>query len=90
MWVSEWVSATEPPVRPLPPPAQRETTNRPGVDSDSMTDTNESDETPEAVAAFIDAAEDIYYEYNEGYLDPDAALSRLGDHVAELRDTYED
>ncbi|WP_372912753.1 hypothetical protein [Salinigranum sp.] len=48
------------------------------------------DETPEAVTEFIDAAEQIYYEYNEGYLDPDAALSRLGDHVAELRDTYED
>ncbi|WP_318570095.1 hypothetical protein [Salinigranum marinum] len=64
-----------------------------------MTDSNDTDgtdradgpaETPAAVAAFIDAAEQIYYEYNEGYLDPDAALSRLGDHVGELRDTYED
>jgi hypothetical protein len=60
------------------------------TDSTDTDGTNEStDETPEAVAAFIDAAEDVYYEYNEGYLDPDAALSRLGDHVAELRDTYE-
>lgn len=55
-------------------------------DADDATET----EPPEAVAEFIDAAEDIYYEYNEGYLDPDAALSRLGDHVAELRDTYEE
>jgi hypothetical protein len=58
-----------------------------------MTDSNDTDgtaETPAAVAEFIDAAEQIYYEYNEGYLDPDAALSRLGDHVGELRDTYED
>lgn len=54
-----------------------------------MSDATESEETPEAVAEFIDAAEKIYHEYNEGYLDPDAALSRLGDHVAELRDTYE-
>jgi hypothetical protein len=58
-----------------------------------MTDSNDTDgpaETPAAVAEFIDAAEQIFYEYNEGYLDPDAALSRLGDHVGELRDTYED
>jgi hypothetical protein len=61
------------------------------TDSTDTDGTNGStDETPEAVAAFIDAAEDVYYEYNEGYLDPDAALSRLGDHVAELRDAYED
>jgi hypothetical protein len=55
-----------------------------------MTGTDAPEETPEAVADFIDAAETIYHEYNEGYIDPDAALSRLGDHVAELRDTYED
>ncbi|WP_192918577.1 hypothetical protein [Salinigranum salinum] len=54
-----------------------------------MTDSTAPEETPEPVAEFIDAAEKIYHEYNEGYIDPDAALSRLGDHVAELRDTYE-
>jgi hypothetical protein len=64
---------------------ERETTNTADDDYGDM-----ADETPEPVAEFIDAAEQIYYEYNEGYLDPDAALSRLGDHVAELRDTYED
>ncbi len=59
-------------------------------EDDAPADDGPEAETPEAVAEFIDAAEEIYYEYNEGYLDPDAALSRLGDHVAELRDTYED
>jgi hypothetical protein len=57
---------------------------------DEPADVEPADETPEAVREFIDAAEQIYDEYNEGYLDPDAALSRLGDHVGELRDTYED
>lgn len=51
--------------------------------------TDESD-LEAAVGEFIDEAERIYYEYNEGYLDPDAALSRLGDHVSELRDEYEE
>ncbi|AUV81897.1 hypothetical protein C2R22_09750 [Salinigranum rubrum] len=60
------------------------------LEDDTPGDDQPSDEPPEAVREFIDAAEQIYYEYNEGYLDPDAALSRLGDHVAELRDTYEE
>jgi hypothetical protein len=60
------------------------------ADTDEPTDGDDADQTPEPVAAFVDAAEQVFYEYNEGYLDPDAALSRLGDHVAELRDTYDD
>lgn len=48
------------------------------------------DEIPEPVATFLDQAEAVFYEYDEGYVDPDAALSRLGDHVGDLRDAYED
>jgi hypothetical protein len=43
----------------------------------------------EAVETFVDQAETVYQEYDEGYLDPDAALSRLGDYIGDLRDTYE-
>lgn len=46
--------------------------------------------TPTPVAEFLEHSEKIFHEYDEGYLDPDSALSRLGDRVAELRDTYED
>jgi hypothetical protein len=42
-----------------------------------------------AVADFLDATERVYDEYDDGYVDADAALSRLGDHVSTLRDTYE-
>jgi hypothetical protein len=48
------------------------------------------DETPDAVATFLDQAESVFHDYDEGYLDPDAALSRLGDHVSDLRDAYEE
>jgi hypothetical protein len=59
-------------------------------DGDTEAESGGEGEAPAPVAEFVDAAEQIYYEYNEGYLDPDAALSRLGDHVADLRDAYED
>jgi hypothetical protein len=49
-----------------------------------------SEEMPEPVRQFIENAETVYDEYDEGYIDPDAALSVLGDHITELRDTYED
>jgi hypothetical protein len=42
-----------------------------------------------AVADFLDATERVYDEYDDGYVDADAALSRLGDHVSTLRDAYE-
>jgi hypothetical protein len=48
-----------------------------------------SDDLADAVETFVEEAESVYDEYDEGYLDPDAALSRLGDHIADLRDTYE-
>jgi hypothetical protein len=50
---------------------------------------SDEDEVARAVEQFVEQAEEIYHEYDEGYLDPDAALSRLGDHIAELRDTQE-
>jgi hypothetical protein len=49
-----------------------------------------SEEMPEPVAEFIENAERVFHDYDDGYVDPDAALSLLGDHVSELRDTYED
>ncbi|SEO86098.1 hypothetical protein SAMN04487948_10625 [Halogranum amylolyticum] len=49
-----------------------------------------SDEMPQPVATFLQNAESVYDEYDEGYIDPDAALSVLGDHITELRDSYED
>ncbi|MFB6107324.1 MAG: hypothetical protein ABEJ82_00585 [Haloplanus sp.] len=42
-----------------------------------------------SVETFLDSAERVYDEYDDGYVDADAALSRLGDHVADLRDDYE-
>ena len=45
---------------------------------------------PEPVREFIRKAERVYDEYDEGYTDPDAALSVLGDHITDLRDTYEE
>lgn len=47
------------------------------------------DEMPPPVETFLEQVEGVYLEYDEGYLDPDAALSVLGDHVSELRDAYE-
>jgi hypothetical protein len=48
-----------------------------------------SEDLDAAVASFLDAAEDVYDEYDDGYVDADAALSRLGDHVSSLRDAHE-
>ncbi|MGM0591227.1 MAG: hypothetical protein ACQETI_06270 [Halobacteriota archaeon] len=49
-----------------------------------------ADEMPEAVSKFIRDAERVYDEYDEGYIDPDAALSVLGDHITRLRDSYDE
>jgi len=48
------------------------------------------DELDAAVATFLDATERVYDEYDDGYIDADAALSQLGDHVSTLRDAHED
>jgi hypothetical protein len=42
------------------------------------------------VEAFLAAAERVYDEYDDGYIDADTALSQLGDHVSTLRDAHED
>jgi len=48
-----------------------------------------SDDLERAVESFVEEAETVYHEYDEGYLDPDAALSRLGDHISDLREAHE-
>ena len=47
------------------------------------------DELEDAVETFLDSAESVFDEYDDGYADADAALEVLGDHVSELRDTHE-
>lgn len=46
-------------------------------------------ELEEAVEGFLDDADYVYSEYEQGYMDADAALAVLEDHVAELREQYE-
>jgi len=48
-----------------------------------------SDDLDTAVTDFLDAAERVYDEYDDGYIDADAALSQLGDHLSTLRDAHE-
>ncbi|MFB6129753.1 MAG: hypothetical protein ABEJ28_02920 [Salinigranum sp.] len=45
---------------------------------------------PEPVRQFVEQVEHVYDEYDEGYVDPDAALSVIGDHLTELRDAYDE
>ncbi|SDZ83192.1 hypothetical protein SAMN04488065_0639 [Haloplanus vescus] len=47
------------------------------------------DDLEAAVTEFLDATERVYDEYDDGYIDADAALSQLGDHVSTLRDAHE-
>ncbi|WP_202614419.1 hypothetical protein [Halostella litorea] len=42
-----------------------------------------------AVDEFIDEADTVYGEYERGYMDADAALSRLETHLDELREASE-
>jgi hypothetical protein len=41
-------------------------------------------DTDEAVAAFLAEADTIYSEYDEGYMDADAALRRLRTEIDDL------
>ena len=43
-------------------------------------------ETDAAVDTFLDEAETVYAEYENGYMDADAALSLLETHIDELRE----
>jgi hypothetical protein len=48
-----------------------------------------SDELETAVESFLDDAGTVLGEYDQGYMDADAALSRLRDHIEDLEDEYE-
>ena len=43
----------------------------------------------DAVSEFLRDADTVYSEYDKGYMDADAALSRLENHVEELRERTE-
>jgi hypothetical protein len=62
-------------------------------DGDDQTDTAGEQTAAgidDAVATFLEAADDVYEEYDRGYVDPDAALARLRRDVGRLRDARED
>lgn len=44
-------------------------------------------ETDEAVETFLQQADKVYSEYENGYMDADAALSLLETRIDELRET---
>lgn len=43
----------------------------------------------DAVDAFLDDADTVYGEYEQGYMDADVALDLLEDHIDELRTARE-
>ena len=47
------------------------------------------DDLEDAVETFLQRADTVYGEYDQGYVDADAALSVLEDHVEELREAVE-
>lgn len=47
------------------------------------------DELEDAVETFLRRTDTVYGEYDQGYVDADAALSVLEDHVEELREVAE-
>lgn len=44
----------------------------------------------EAVEEFLEAADDVLGEYEQGYMDADAALSRLSVRIEDLRDAVDE
>lgn len=46
-------------------------------------------DTEVAVTEFLDRAEAVFEDYENGYADPDAALETLEAHVQSLRETVE-
>lgn len=44
----------------------------------------------QAVDRFLEAAETVYAEYENGYMDADAALSLLETHIEELRENAQE
>lgn len=49
-----------------------------------------SDQLDAAVESFLDDTETVFGEYDQGYMDADAALSLLRDHIEALEDEYEE
>lgn len=49
-----------------------------------------SDDLDVAVAEFLDAADTVYGEYEQGYMDADAALSLLETRIETLRAAAEE
>ena len=49
-----------------------------------------SDDTDDAVAEFLDAADTVYEEYDQGYMNADVALSQLESRIETLRDAVEE
>lgn len=52
-------------------------------------DAGGSDELEEAVETFLHEAEEVMGEYDQGYMDADAALGLLTDHIEDLEDAYD-
>ncbi|MEF8800230.1 MAG: hypothetical protein V5A38_07720 [Halolamina sp.] len=48
-----------------------------------------SDDLDDAVAEFLDETDTVYGEYEQGYMDADAALSLLESHIETLRERAE-
>ncbi|GAB7095545.1 hypothetical protein JCM30237_26990 [Halolamina litorea] len=44
----------------------------------------------DAVSAFLDAADKVYSEYDQGYMNADVALSQLETRIETLRDEIEE
>jgi hypothetical protein len=42
-----------------------------------------------AIEEFLSEVETVYGEYDQGYMDADAALARIRDHVEELEESVE-
>lgn len=40
----------------------------------------------DSLERFLDGADDVYAEYDQGYVDADAALAQLEDHLDELEE----
>jgi hypothetical protein len=51
---------------------------------------DENSELDEAVGTFLRETRDVYEEYEEGYMDPDAALWTIEGHLDSLEDVLQE
>lgn len=49
-----------------------------------------TDDPEQAVEAFLDAADTVYGEYEQGYMNADVALSQLETRIETLRESVEE